>query len=196
MKIRDTPSWSWSRSGTFGGPTCAPIAHDIYEAILKRKRQTHPPSRSAGAANGQIKMVNELLNERPGKLDRLQLAALAGLMFIGTPFVFSATMANPALASLPWYEQSWVRQIVWYALGIGAGAALCLLDYHTLARWSFVAYWAAIFFLVVVLIPHIGSMRYGARRWIDFGPFPISADRICQTRVHPRRGAFPEPAAG
>jgi rod shape determining protein RodA len=81
-------------------------------------------------------------------------------------------MANPALAALPWYDQSWVRQLVWYALGIGAGTALCLVDYHTLARWSFVAYWAAIFFLLAVLVPKIGTTHgWGARRWIDLGPF-------------------------
>ena len=125
-------------------------------------------------------MLNDSLNERHDKLDRLQLAALAGLMLIGTLFVYSATMANPALAALPWYDQSWVRQIVWYALGLGAGAALCLVDYHTLARWSFVAYWATIFFLVIVLIPHIGSMRYGARRWIDFGPFQFQPSEFAK----------------
>jgi rod shape determining protein RodA len=125
-------------------------------------------------------MVNALLNERPDKFDRLQLAALAGLMLLGMLFVYSATMANPALASQPWYDQSWVRQLVWCALGIGAGAALCLVDYHTLARWSFVAYWAAMFFLVIVLIPHIGSMRYGARRWIDFGPFQFQPSEFAK----------------
>jgi len=125
-------------------------------------------------------MVNALLNERPGKFDRLQLVALAGLIFIGAMFVFSATMANPALSSLPWYSQSWMRQLVWYALGIGAGMVLCLLDYHTLARWSFVAYWAAIFFLVMVLIPHVGSMRFGARRWIDSGPFQFQPSEFAK----------------
>jgi penicillin-binding protein 2 len=29
-------------NGTFGGPTCAPIAHDIYEAILKSNKTTMP----------------------------------------------------------------------------------------------------------------------------------------------------------
>ena len=56
-----------------------------------------------------------------------------------------------------------MRQIIWYALGLGAAAAICLVDYHTLARWSFVAYWATILCLVAVLIPHIGSMQAGAR---------------------------------
>jgi len=124
-------------------------------------------------------MTNTALNERR-KLDRLQLVALAGLMLLGAAFVFSATTANQAASTLPWYDQSWVRQIVWYALGVGAGAALCLVDYHTLARWSFVAYWAAIFFLVIVLIPHVGSMRFGARRWIDLGVFQFQPSEFAK----------------
>jgi cell division protein FtsW (lipid II flippase) len=59
-------------------------------------------------------MTNTALNERP-KLDRLQLVALAGLMCLGVAFVFSATVANQTAATLPWYDQSWVRQMVWYA---------------------------------------------------------------------------------
>ena len=112
--------------------------------------------------------------------DRLQIAALVGLMFIGTAFVFSATMVNDEAAVLPWYDQSWVRQIVWYALGFGVAAALCALDYHTLARWSFVAYGAMILCLVAVLIPHIGSMRYGARRWIDLKFFQFQPSEFAK----------------
>jgi cell division protein FtsW (lipid II flippase) len=124
-------------------------------------------------------MVNPSINEREPRLDRLQLVALAALMFIGAMFVYSATMANiPAL--LPWYDQSWVRQIVWYALGLGAATALCIVDYHTLARWSFVAYWATILCLVAVLVPHIGSMRFGARRWIDLGFFQFQPSEFAK----------------
>jgi rod shape determining protein RodA len=107
-----------------------------------------------------------------GQFDRIQLLALAGLMFIGAAFVFSATMANEP-ANLPaWYAQTWVRQIFWYALGLGAALAVCVPDYNTLARWSFVAYWAAILCLVAVLVPFIGATHgWGARRWIDIGFF-------------------------
>jgi rod shape determining protein RodA len=125
-------------------------------------------------------MVDPSINEHHGKLDRLQLLAIAGLMFIGTMFVYSATMANTSTTMLPWYDQSWVRQIIWYALGIGAGAAICLVEYHTLARWSFVAYWAAIFFLIAVLVPHIGSMHFGARRWIELGPFQFQPSELAK----------------
>jgi rod shape determining protein RodA len=108
--------------------------------------------------------------ERHPRLERLQLAALAGLMFLGAMFVFSATMANQSAAVVPWFKQFWFHQIIWYALGIGAGAAICLVDYHTLSRWSFVVYWAMIISLIVVLMPGIGTVHGGARRWINL-PF-------------------------
>ncbi len=125
-------------------------------------------------------MINLPINERHDQLDRMQLAALAGLMLMGAAFVCSATMANESAAALPWYDQTWVHQIVWYALGLGAGAVLCVVDYHTLARWSFVVYWAAIFFLVIVLIPHIGQMRFGARRWIDLTIFQFQPSEFAK----------------
>src|ERR1700722_6892192 len=103
----------------------------------------------------KIKMVNPSINEREPKLDRLQLIALAGLMLLGAAFVFSATTVSQASA-LPWFDQTWIRQIIWYAIGLGAATVLCIVDYHILARWSLVIYWATIFCLLAVLIPHIG----------------------------------------
>jgi rod shape determining protein RodA len=125
-------------------------------------------------------MIDPSINEREPKLDRLQLIALAGLMFLGAAFVFSATTINQS-SPLPWFDQMWIRQIIWYALGIGTATAICLTDYHTLARWSLVSYWAAIFFLVIVLIPHIGTTHgWGARRWIDLGPFQFQPSEFAK----------------
>jgi len=113
--------------------------------------------------------------------DKLQFVALVGLMFIGAAFVFSATMVSAGEAEKSWFAQIWFRQVVWYALGLGAGAAICLVDYHTLARWSFVAYWTAILCLLAVLIPHIGSTHgWGARRWIDLGFFQFQPSEFAK----------------
>ena len=125
-------------------------------------------------------MVDPSINEHGQKLDRLQLFALFGLMVIGTLFVASATLANPDFASRPWFDQVWVRQIIWYIVGIGAGAMLCFIDYHIITRWATVIYWIAIFFLVAVLIPHIGSVHLGARRWIELPFFELQPSEFAK----------------
>ena len=115
-------------------------------------------------------MFDPTLIDPHSRIDRLQLAALCGLMLLGTAFVYSATMVTAAANAAAWYNQIWVHQIIWYAIGAGAGAALCLVDYRTLTRWSYVIYWFAILLLVAVLV--IGNTHgWGARRWIDLGPF-------------------------
>jgi rod shape determining protein RodA len=125
-------------------------------------------------------MFEDVLNAREPRIDRLQLVALLGLVLLGTAFVYSATMVNESAASAPLYDQSWFRQVIWYGLGIGAGTALCFLDYRAIARWSLVVYWLAILLLVAVLVPGIGSMRYGARRWIDLGPFQFQPSEFAK----------------
>lgn len=115
------------------------------------------------------------------KVDGLMIAALAGLLIVGVAFIYSATMASEATANLVWYNQPWLRQIVWGCLGIGAMAAVCLVDYRILARWSVVAYVGTILLLVVVLIPGIGSTQgWGARRWINLGFFSIQPSEFAK----------------
>jgi rod shape determining protein RodA len=99
-------------------------------------------------------------------------------MLLGTAFVYSATMVSESARSAPWYSQSWFRQIVWYVLGAGAAAAVCCVDYHTLARWSMVAYWVAVLMLVMVLL--IGTVRFGARRWFDLGFFSLQPSEFAK----------------
>src|SRR5204863_6369089 len=94
--------------------------------------------------------------------------------------IYSATMANEALTAMPWYRQLYLMQSIWYAVGISGAVILCLIDYHALARWSLVIYWATILLLIIVLIPHIGSMRFGARRWIDLGFFQIQPSEFAK----------------
>lgn len=111
-------------------------------------------------------MFDVINNAQQARLDKLQLSAIACLMFVGVAFVYSATMVGETASTLPLYDQLWMRQIIFYIAGIGAAAALCIIDYRTLSRWSFLVYWFTILLLVLVLIPHVGSVRQGARRWL------------------------------
>jgi rod shape determining protein RodA len=112
------------------------------------------------------------VNERQSRVDWMMLGALGGLMVIGAFFVYSATMVSESAMLVRWYNQPWFRQIMWYAIGCGALGAVCLVDYRILARWSLVIYGVTILTLIAVLVPKIGSDHgWGAKRWIDLGPF-------------------------
>jgi rod shape determining protein RodA len=126
-------------------------------------------------------MFDSILNEHQARLEKLQLAALAGLMLLGAAFVYSATMVSETASAAPWYDQSWFRQLVWYALGVGAAAALCLVDYRTVARWAYAVYWLSIVPLILVLVPHIGTTHgWGAMRWIDLGFFQFQPSEFAK----------------
>ena len=114
-------------------------------------------------------MFEPYLNERKSRVDWQMILAIAGLMIIGVAFIYSA---KPPSETATWYKQYYVRQIIWYMIGLAAGISICVVDYHSLARWAIIAYWATIVLLIAVLIPGIGTTHgWGARRWIDFGPF-------------------------
>jgi rod shape determining protein RodA len=124
-------------------------------------------------------MFNRAQTERPSGVDMLQLLAVFGLMLISVAFVYSATTASET-GPLAWYRQAAFRQIIWFVLGVGAAGAVCFVDYHVLARWSFVAYWLTILGLIVVIIPHVGSVRNGARRWIEMGGFQFQPSEFAK----------------
>ena len=117
--------------------------------------------------------------ERQSRVEWLQLAGLLGLMFIGVLFIYSATLAHQT-NTIPWHKELFVRQIFWYSIGSFAAGLLCVVDYRTLTRFSLVAYWGAVLALVLVLIPHIGTMRFGARRWFDLIFFQLQPSEFAK----------------
>lgn len=120
------------------------------------------------------------LSEKPARIDWVLLCALCGLMVLGVLFIYSARLATESGAGVPWFKQLHFRQIVFYLLGLGMMVVMCAVPYQTLARWSYVFYWASILLLLLVLIPHVGAMRFGARRWIDLGVFQLQPSEIAK----------------
>src|SRR5688572_11784964 len=123
-------------------------------------------------------MLQPLFSENHSRVDRLQLATVFVLMLVGLAFVYSATMVTESAMSAPLYKQLWIRQMVWYAVGVGAAIVLCLIDYHTLARWALVFYWGTILLLILGLL--IGASRGGARRWFDLGFFSLQPSEFAK----------------
>jgi rod shape determining protein RodA len=114
-------------------------------------------------------MYEAQLNERKSDYDWALAAAVLGLMLVGTAFIFSATEGQPAL------RQSYLHQVVWYVLGVGAAAAACYFEYGSLARWSALLYWGSIVLLLAVYV--LGTAHHGGKRWI-FGLQPSEFAKI------------------
>ncbi len=134
-------------------------------------------------------MLGLLPKERQSNVDWLLLTAITGLMIIGVFSIASATMAGESANLTPWQSQLWLKQIVWCLLGLGAAVAVCVVDYHILARWSLVAYWATIVLLILVLI--IGTTHgWGARRWIDLGPIQLQPSEFAKISLLLALGNF------
>jgi rod shape determining protein RodA len=125
-------------------------------------------------------MFESYLNESQQRVDRLQLAVIALLMMVGAAFVFSATRSVESTRLVAWFDQVWVRQLIWYAVGSGVAVGICLIEYHTLARWSYLAYWGTILLLLALLIPGVGVTRFGATRWIDLKFFLVQPSEFAK----------------
>jgi rod shape determining protein RodA len=118
------------------------------------------------------------LNESSPRVDRLQLAAILGLMLIGLAFVFSATMITESAQSAPLVKQLWFRQVFWFVVGTCLAVTLCLVDYHTLSRWAGIAFWISIVLLIAVMF--FGTVRGGAKRWFDLGFFSLQPSEFAK----------------
>ncbi len=124
-------------------------------------------------------MIGTLDQEVRPRVDWLQLFAVLALIAIGAAFIHSATSSNEFFSSRPWYRQPFFWHMVYGAVGLCAGAAVCWVDYRVLARFSIIAYWASIVLLLLVFVA--GKEVLGARRWIDFGPIQIQPSEFAKT---------------
>ena len=112
-------------------------------------------------------METILLHIRKLRVDWLMFGALIGLMIFGGTFVLSAAIDQ--YENEPLLDTYFFRQVVFYGAGMALAVLFVVVDYHRLAGWSRAAYWVMILLLILVLIPGIGEVRHGARRWFDLG---------------------------
>ena len=112
-------------------------------------------------------------------IDKWLLASVLVLCAFGLIMVFSSSEVQGYVDhnNASYYFQ---HQIVWLAIGF-VGALLALgLDYHRLRALAPVAAAVAVVLLVLVIIPHIGVTRNGARRWFGLGSITIQPAEIAK----------------
>ncbi len=87
---------------------------------------------------------------------------------IGCLALFSAGGGNLD----PWADRHAVR----FGLGLLMMGAVAMIDIRFWMRWAYVAYAFAL--ILLVLVPILGIVGMGARRWIDLGPITIQPSEI------------------
>ncbi|HVE82338.1 MAG TPA: putative lipid II flippase FtsW [Myxococcales bacterium] len=114
------------------------------------------------------------------RFDPLLLASCLALTALGLVMVYSASAitAQERLGNAFYFLE---RQAVAALLGLVAMAVVLKLGYRKLARLSYPLLLAAVALLVLVLVPGVGTVVGGARRWIrvlGFGLQPAEVAKL------------------
>jgi len=71
----------------------------------------------------------------------------------------------------------WKMQIVWCVIGFSLYFGVSMLDYHFWMRFAHLFYLLA---MVALFLVFFGPVIYGARRWIDLGPFKVQPSEVAK----------------
>jgi rod shape determining protein RodA len=74
-----------------------------------------------------------------------------------------------------------IKQLIWYGIGLSAMVAAFLFDYKRLERWAGVIYTVCILLLVCVLV--FGKSVGGSRRWLMIGPVSVQPSELIKIAV-------------
>jgi len=92
------------------------------------------------------------------------------LLVIGIIMIYSTSSAKVA-DSAHSMNTTFLRHIMWVTIAIISMMIMMRIDYHYLQKYRTVIFGVALLGLVFVLIPEIGTVTYGARRWVRFGSY-------------------------
>jgi rod shape determining protein RodA len=104
------------------------------------------------------------------------MAAVTLLALVGVLTLYSAVNADPAAHQRSLHT----KQMIWFAMGLGAMAMSLTISYKTLGRWAPILYGLVVAMLVAVLV--VGKFAGGSQRWLLIGPISVQPSepiKIC-----------------
>jgi cell division protein FtsW len=110
------------------------------------------------------------------------LGCVLTLLFIGLLMVGSSSSVR-ALGTLndPFYYLK--RQALWSIIGLGVMAWTIRLDYQVIRKYARVFFLLTLVAIIAVLIPGIGQVAGGARRWIVLGPLRFQPSELMKLAI-------------
>jgi len=117
--------------------------------------------------------------------DQPLLWVVLALMLTGLVMVYSATIALPDSPRFANYSRTHfvTRHLFSMLMAISVSAVVTQIPMRTwekLAPWLFVL---SLILLILVLIPHIGKVVYGARRWLPLGVMNFQPSELAKLAI-------------
>ncbi len=109
----------------------------------------------------------------------LLVATVGVLNVVGAVMVLSAS----SVSSLTDYGSAWYffeRQVAWIAVAAAAFMMASRIDYHAWRRWVRPLLVVSMLLLLVVLIPGVGILVAGSRRWLGSGMLRFQPTEIAK----------------
>ncbi len=103
------------------------------------------------------------------------LVCAVALSILGLTILFSSTIAKDA-GPLFFLK----RQLIWLAASVAAGWAVSRIDLEYARRYAWIIAGVSLVALLAVLIPGIGRVVNGARRWIDLGIMKVQPSEFAK----------------
>ena len=116
-------------------------------------------------------MVRNALSSNAQSIDIALLWVVGTLLAIGLVMVYSASVALPDSPKFAAYKPTHflMRHAFAIALAIPVGLVAFATPMRFWQRWAPMLFLACLVLLVIVLIPGVGKVVYGARRWLSLG---------------------------
>ena len=120
---------------------------------------------------GEHTVVRNALSSNAQSIDVALLWVVGNLLAIGLVMVYSASVALPDSPKFAAYKPTHflMRHAFSIALAIPVGLVVFATPMRFWQRWAPMLFLAGLVLLVIVLIPGVGKVVYGARRWLSLG---------------------------
>lgn len=120
--------------------------------------------------------VSSLRSQSVG-IDKQLLIVVLVLVVFGVVMVADASVvdATKTFGDRLYYAK---RQLFWMVLGLASMFLFSRIDYKLLKRIALPAFFGSLVLLVLPLIPGVGSVIHGSRRWIEAGPLVVQPSEI------------------
>ncbi len=111
--------------------------------------------------------------------DKWLIVSVVGLLFIGLMMVASSSV----MVSTKLYHQPFhflIRQVCYLSIGLIAGLIVMRIDSSVWDKFSVPLLFICLLMLILVLIPGIGRIVNGSRRWLSLGPIGLQVSELAK----------------